>query len=218
MKDVGFFLSSLLAVSERHDCYNSSVYVCAWVCVCVHPSKFVWTITSTIVNWYQNDLTQLFSIMCGCAIWNICSGWPKVKVTLEGEMFVRTIIPIILDGFQYKFAQWFSIMSRCAIWRFYSGSSKVKVMRARRIVSGQPCSFTLQLTFFIAFWQDEIIKWSIFSFCNSIFTLTHVLSIMMTCDAPKKKPFNNIVGKGENARNKNFLLIQQCFLPNERQI
>ena len=28
-------------------------------------------------------------------------------------------------------------------------------------------------------------------------------------------PFENIVGKGENAGNKHFLLFQQCFLPNQ---
>ena len=29
----------------------------------------------------------------------------------------------------------------------------------------------------------------------------------------KKKPFENIVGKGENAGNQHFLLFLQCFLP-----
>ena len=30
----------------------------------------------------------------------------------------------------------------------------------------------------------------------------------------KKKPVENIMGKGENAGNQNFLLFPQCFLPN----
>ena len=29
----------------------------------------------------------------------------------------------------------------------------------------------------------------------------------------RKKPFENIVGKGENAGKQHFLLCQQCFLP-----
>ena len=31
------------------------------------------------------------------------------------------------------------------------------------------------------------------------------------------KPFENIVGKGENAGNQHFLLFPQCFLPCQRQ-
>ena len=34
---------------------------------------------------------------------------------------------------------------------------------------------------------------------------------------PRKKPFENIVGKGENAGNQHFLLFPQCFLPYQRQ-
>ena len=30
---------------------------------------------------------------------------------------------------------------------------------------------------------------------------------------PYKKPFENIVGKGENAGNQHFLLFPPCFLP-----
>ena len=36
---------------------------------------------------------------------------------------------------------------------------------------------------------------------------------MTPFDAPEKKPFENTVGKGEIARNKQFLLFPQCFLP-----
>ena len=32
-----------------------------------------------------------------------------------------------------------------------------------------------------------------------------------------KKPFENIVGKGENAGNQHFLLFPQCFLYNQRE-
>ena len=32
-----------------------------------------------------------------------------------------------------------------------------------------------------------------------------------------KKPFENIVGKGENAGYQHFLLFPQCFLPNQRE-
>ena len=34
----------------------------------------------------------------------------------------------------------------------------------------------------------------------------------------KKKPSENIVGKGENAGNQHFLLFPQCFLPFQKQI
>ena len=36
---------------------------------------------------------------------------------------------------------------------------------------------------------------------------------MTPFDAPGKKPFENTVGNGEIARNKQFLLSPQCFLP-----
>ena len=36
--------------------------------------------------------------------------------------------------------------------------------------------------------------------------------------ALKKKPFETIVGKGENAGNQQFLLFLQCFLPFPKQI
>ena len=36
--------------------------------------------------------------------------------------------------------------------------------------------------------------------------------------SPYKKPFENIVRKGENAGNKHFLLFSQCFLPSPKQI
>ena len=49
--------------------------------------KFV---TSTIVDGFQNNLTQLFSITCRCAILNVCSCRLKVKVTLKGQNFFRT--------------------------------------------------------------------------------------------------------------------------------
>ena len=34
----------------------------------------------------------------------------------------------------------------------------------------------------------------------------------------KKKSFENIVGKGENAGNQHFLLFPQCFLPIPKRI
>ena len=36
-------------------------------CMCMRPSEFVWTITYTIMDGFQNNLTQLFSITCRCA-------------------------------------------------------------------------------------------------------------------------------------------------------
>ena len=34
----------------------------------------------------------------------------------------------------------------------------------------------------------------------------------------RKRPFENIEGKGENAGNQHFLLYPQCFLPFQKQI
>ena len=42
------------------------------------------------------------------------------------------------------------------------------------------------------------------------FVLTHSHTVT-PFDAPGKKPFENTVGKGEIARNEQFLLFQQCF-------
>ena len=40
--------------------------------------------------------------------------------------------------------------------------------------------------------------------------INSVLTVLMTL---KKKPFENIVGKGENAGNQHFLFFPQCILP-----
>ena len=64
------------------------VCVCVCVCVCVPPSKFVQIITSTIVGGFQNNLTQLFSIMSRCAIWRFHSGRSKVK-----DIWARWVAP-----------------------------------------------------------------------------------------------------------------------------
>ena len=105
--------------------------------------EFVQTISSTFGDGFQNNLTELFSITCICAIWNIRSGRPKVKVTLEDQIFAWIISPTILDGFWSDLTQLFSLMSTCisAIWNFYSTRLKVKVMRARQVVHGQRSSF-----------------------------------------------------------------------------
>ena len=85
------------------------VWVCACVCACVNLSvRICRTITSTIVDGFQNTMTYLFSIMCRYAARNLCSGRPKVKVTLEGQIFVRTITTTILTHL-------FSLMSIGAI-------------------------------------------------------------------------------------------------------
>ena len=48
---------------------------------------------------------------------------------------------------------------------------------------------------------------------NNNFPLTHSHT-MTTFDAPGKQAFlKNTVGKGEIARNEQFLLFPQCFLP-----
>ena len=47
--------------------------------------------------------------------------------------------------------------------------------------------------------------------------LCHTENLSFTAQSPllktlKKKPFENIVGRGENAGNQHFLLFPQCFL------
>ena len=69
-----------------HNCSPSRVDVPFETFVKVGPRpllkvKFVQTITPTILDGFQNKFAHLFSIMSRCAIWNICSGRPKVKVT-----------------------------------------------------------------------------------------------------------------------------------------
>ena len=46
-------------------------------------------------------------------------------------------------------------------------------------------------------------------------TLYHTIP---TFNDPKKKPFENIEGKEENAGNQHFLLFPQCFLSYPKQI
>ena len=59
-------------------------------CMCMYPSIPVCQdfSTSTVIERFQNNLTQIFSITCRCAIWNTPSGRPKVEVTSEGQIFM----------------------------------------------------------------------------------------------------------------------------------
>ena len=64
---------------------------CVCACImhaCVHASRFVQPITSTLMPGFQNNLAHFFSLMSRSAIWNICLGRLKVKVTLEGQKMV----------------------------------------------------------------------------------------------------------------------------------
>ena len=78
-------------------------------------------------------------------------------------------------------------------------------------------------------WEKEkLLIMSNFSFSHSVFKrlvlqtrknqglfgkrLTHYHT-MTPFDTPGKQAIENTVGKGENARNKQFLLVPQCFLP-----
>ena len=49
------------------------------------------------------------------------------------------------------------------------------------------------------------------SSCIWCYWFTYSLTLSHTT-SPRKKPFENIVGKGENAGNQHFLLFPQCFL------
>ena len=48
----------------------------------------------------------------------------------------------------------------------------------------------------------------------STFALFQQSQLLIT---PREKPFENIVGKGENAGNQHFLLFPQYCLPSKRQ-
>ena len=50
---------------------------------------------------------------------------------------------------------------------------------------------------------------------SKLLTLYHTI---LTLNDPEKKPFENIVGKGENAGNQHFLLFPQCSLPIPKRI
>ena len=55
--------------------------------------------------------------------------------------------------------------------------------------------------------------WKDVKFCHLTFsTLSQLLTTL------RKKPFENIAGKGENAGNQHFLLFLQCFLHISKQI
>ena len=49
--------------------------------------------------------------------------------------------------------------------------------------------------------------------CGNGLTLYHIIPTLMTY---RKKPFENIEGKGENAGNQHFILFPQCFLPSPK--
>ena len=51
-----------------------------------------------------------------------------------------------------------------------------------------------------------------------LFSILRLYYTIKTIERKYKKPFDNIVGKGENAGNQNFLLSQHCFLPFLMQI
>ena len=70
-----------------------------------------------------------------------------------------------------------------------------------------PCGFLLAVKITIGYW------W--FILCNVLLTLYHTIP---TFTNPTKEPFENIVGKGENAGDQHFLLFPQCFLPFTKQI
>ena len=61
----------------------------------------------------------------------------------------------------------------------------------------------LRLTSFQDFKFDQILD----SVILNVYTQWHLLK------PPGNKPFENTVGKGEIARNEQFLLFPQCFLP-----
>ena len=55
------------ALGEQDIVVTMTVW-CMCVHWCIHPSEFVQTVTSTIVDGFQKNLAQFFSITCRCAI------------------------------------------------------------------------------------------------------------------------------------------------------
>ena len=89
--------------------------LCMCVCVFVRQSEFVWTITFTTVDGFQNNLKQLFSIMCRLAFERFGQVGPRSRSYMKVKFFSDPLTLITLDGFHNKFAKLFSIISRCAI-------------------------------------------------------------------------------------------------------
>ena len=58
--------------------------------------------------------------------------------------------------------------------------------------------------------QEKFLITSIFSLSHNALTHSHT---MTPFDAPGKQTFENTAGKGEIARNEQFLLFPQCLLP-----
>ena len=78
-------------------------------------------------------------------------------------------------------------------------------------------------------YKEKMLLTSILSFsqnvCSSLgnehHNLIHTLTLYHTSrllTTLRKKPFENIVGKGENAGNQHFLFFPQCFLHFSKQI
>ena len=58
--------------------------------------------------------------------------------------------------------------------------------------------------------NEKTIKISIFSFSHNVFCSIYILIL-----THQQQTFEKIVGKGEIACYEQFLLLQQCFLPNQ---
>ena len=85
-------------------------------------NKLVRAITPTFLFGFQNSFEQVFSLKSSSAIWNICLGRLKVKVTLEGQMIKWSYIELFgaitstfMRGFENNFAQVFSLRSSSAM-------------------------------------------------------------------------------------------------------
>ena len=63
-----------------------------------------------------------------------------------------------------------------------------------------------------AFHKEQFSPFVFYQFEKLPFNLTHSHT-MTPFDPSGNKPFENTVGKGEIARNEQFLLFPQCFLP-----
>ena len=121
-------------------CHNdSSVYVRAFLCL-----NFSRPCTSTVVDIFQKNLRQLFSVMGRYASRNICSG----NFCLDHNSYNFGWILIHLT-------QVISSWSRSAIWNFHSGRSKVKVMLARQVVQSVILSKHVPTSGNFLFWNSS---------------------------------------------------------------
>ena len=75
------------ACGEQDSCYNfCSMYMC-----CVYASRFVWAITCTFVHGFQNNFTQLFSLISRLSNLFFCTLRSRDKEVCQGVLIYYSL-------------------------------------------------------------------------------------------------------------------------------